>query len=250
MRELFAGAGLQRIELASDLDDAVGRADRIARELMPPRRAGDGPAEPGRHQLRHVHRLRPPRRGVQGRGPPAGGREGQHMTAARKPASAAVKQFRGPQRRAPRARLPAARQRRRARRDRAADGLFELGRGRAAVRRRPVRRRRAAGVLGRAGRSGDGRLHAPRLPLPALRLGRRLPDARSCCWWWCCCRRSDPSSPIEEGGSVRWLRDRPAAAHAPGRVRQAGAAHLPRPLAGAQGHDRRIADATASCRSC
>ena len=35
MRELFAGAGLQRIELASDLDDAVNRADRIAREIMP-----------------------------------------------------------------------------------------------------------------------------------------------------------------------------------------------------------------------
>lgn len=35
MRELFAGAGLQRIELARDLDDAVDRAYRIAREAQP-----------------------------------------------------------------------------------------------------------------------------------------------------------------------------------------------------------------------
>jgi UDP-N-acetylmuramoylalanine--D-glutamate ligase len=40
MRELFAGAGLQRIERARDMDDAVSRAERIAREMT----AGDGTA--------------------------------------------------------------------------------------------------------------------------------------------------------------------------------------------------------------
>ncbi len=72
---LFRAAGLVRTEQAASLEAAVERAAVIAREARPagggrpgdPDGAGDRPAQPGSGQLRHVHRLRGPRTGLQGR---------------------------------------------------------------------------------------------------------------------------------------------------------------------------------------
>ena len=68
----FRAAGLERVERASSMDDAVARADALAARRRSPacgrrRGSGDRPAEPGRRQLRHVPRLRRPWTGVQGR---------------------------------------------------------------------------------------------------------------------------------------------------------------------------------------
>ena len=67
----FRAAGLARTERAADLDDAVRRADAIAREALAARPGGapgDGPAQPRRRELRHVRGLRRARAGVQGGG--------------------------------------------------------------------------------------------------------------------------------------------------------------------------------------
>ena len=75
LAEAFGAAGLERIERAASMGAAVGAAAAIAREQLDHDRgrghrvaARDGPAQPGRRELRHVRRLRGPRRCLQGGG--------------------------------------------------------------------------------------------------------------------------------------------------------------------------------------
>ena len=71
----------RRTERAATLEEAVGRADAIAREPRGRTDAGpDRPAEPGRRVLRHVRGLRGPRSRVQG------GRGGPRRPSSRQPA--------------------------------------------------------------------------------------------------------------------------------------------------------------------
>ena len=66
----FRAAGLATTERAADLDEAVRRADALARDALSDAPAGgrarDGAAEPGRGELRHVRRLRRARPCLQG----------------------------------------------------------------------------------------------------------------------------------------------------------------------------------------
>ncbi len=96
--------------------------------------------------------------------------------------------------------------------------------------RRPIRRCWLAGAVGRARRGRDACPDAHRLPLPAPDLRTSVPHRRGAA------RAGPPAIDRTDraAGDQRFgplAEDRPAAAHAPGRVRQAGARRLSRPLA-------------------
>ena len=251
-----AAAGARQMVRADDMAHAV----RLRRRDRPRRprtgHDGDRAAQPGGGQLRHVRRLRGARRGIQGRGARRSRRPSddrarhdrrarRHATArpiaatAAHPSSGDERQARtaggtaDPARsaaRAPRARLPAAVQHRRARRDGHPDGLLEHRRQLAAastIRSAMVGSQVLWGVLGVVAMLVMMRIDYRYLRLisvpafivaVALLVLVLLPAI-------------GPIKPQVINDSARWLKIGPLPADAPGRVRQAGARHLPRPLA-------------------
>ncbi len=195
-----------------------GRLDRPGVAGRGCGRPGDGAAQPGCGELRHVRRLRGPRPRVQGcrRGP--GCRADQRA----RPDD----EHRGPRHQATDANQPAARPARARPRDprlghvagcdRDPDGLLVVGHEGLPQGRRHVRDRRAADLLGGSRDAGHARDHAARLPLSPARLVAdirdrdRAPGARL---------RAEPEHRHRRLGPL--AQDRAAAGHAPGRVREA-----------------------------